>query len=228
MNAINNLTINENAGLQTVNLSGIASGAANENQTLTVTATSSNTNLIPNPTVNYTSPNTNGSLTFTPVTNATGTAIITVNVNDGGASNNLVTQTFTVTVQTNNDHTSPTDQITAPTSNQQWTNGTFTVTGKASDNVAVATVYYSLNGSAWTAATTTNYWTNWTANLTLTPGTNAVQAYAVDTSGNLSTTNTVKFEYVVLMPLTLSIIGKGTVNPNLQTGRRWPSTRTTR
>ncbi|MGA9450029.1 MAG: Ig-like domain-containing protein [Verrucomicrobiia bacterium] len=163
LNPINNLTINENAGLQTVNLYGISSGAANQNQTLTVTAASSNTNLIPNPTVQYTSPNTNGSLTFTPVTNAAGSALITVIVNNGGASNNIVTRSFTVNVQTNNDHTLPTDQITSPTANQQWTNGTFTATGKASDNVAVGTVYYSLNGSGWTAATTGNNWTNWTA-----------------------------------------------------------------
>src|SRR5208283_5100246 len=55
LNPINNLTINENAGLQTVNLYGITSGAANQNQILTVTATSGNTNLVPNPNVNYTS-----------------------------------------------------------------------------------------------------------------------------------------------------------------------------
>jgi hypothetical protein len=111
------------------------------------------------------------------------------------------------------DASRPTVSIANPTSNQQWTNGTFTVTGKASDNVAVATVYYALNSSGWTTATTTNNWTNWTANLTLTPGTNTVQAYAVDTSGNFSLTNTVKFEYVVLKPLTLQIFGLGTANP---------------
>ena len=98
LNAISNLTINENAGLQTVNLSGITSGAANELQTLTVTAVSSNTGLIPNPTVNYTSANSTGSLTFTPVANKTGTATVTVTVKDGGTSNNIVTRTFTVTV----------------------------------------------------------------------------------------------------------------------------------
>src|SRR5208283_3769917 len=98
LNPINNLTLNENAGPQTVNLSGITSGAANQNQFLTVTATSGNINLIPNPTVNYASANTNGSLTFTPVTNVIGSAIITVTVNNGGASNNIVTRTFTVTV----------------------------------------------------------------------------------------------------------------------------------
>ena len=213
LNPINNLTLNENAGLQTVTLSGITSGAANENQTLTVTATSSNTNLIPNPTINYTSPHTNGSLTFTPMTNVYGSAAISVTVNDGGTSNNILTRSFTVNVQSNNDRTMPTVQITAPTSNQQWTNGGFTVTGKAGDNIAVSTVYYSLNGSGWTAASTANHWTNWTANLTLTPGTNTLQAYAADTSGNLSSTNTVKFEYVVRKPLSVQIYGLGVVNP---------------
>jgi hypothetical protein len=98
LNAITNLTINENTGLQTVSLSGITSGATNENQTFTVTAVSSNTGLIPNPTVNYTNANSTGSLTFTPTVNGNGTATITVTVNDGGASNNIVTRTFTVTV----------------------------------------------------------------------------------------------------------------------------------
>ena len=98
LTAIPSMTINQNAGLQTVNLSGISSGATNENQTLTVTASSGNTALVPNPTVSYTSPNTTGSLTFTPVASASGQALITVTVNDGGASNNIVTQTFTVTV----------------------------------------------------------------------------------------------------------------------------------
>ena len=67
LNAITNLTINENAGQQTVNLAGITAGGG-ASQTLTVTATSSNPGLIPNPTVGYTSPNTTGTLTFTPGT----------------------------------------------------------------------------------------------------------------------------------------------------------------
>src|SRR5208282_3569052 len=115
------------------------------------------------------------------------------------------------------DVTRPSLNLQTPTANQQCTNGTFTATGQAGDNVAVGTVYYSLNGAAWTAATTTNNWTNWTANLTLTPGTNTVQAYAADSSGDLSTTNTVTFEYVVLKPLNVQIFGLGTANP------RWGS-----
>jgi hypothetical protein len=98
LNTLANMSINENASLQTVNLSGITSGATNEAQTLTVTASSSNTGLIPTPTVSYTSPNTTGSITFTPVPTANGSAIVTVTVNDGGVSNNTVSRTFTVTV----------------------------------------------------------------------------------------------------------------------------------
>src|SRR5208283_924459 len=112
----------------------------------------------------------------------------------------------------------PVVSIVSPASNQQWTNGTFTVTGKAGDNVAVGAVYWSLNGSGWTAVTTGNNWTNWTAGVTLSPGTNTVQAYAVDTSGNISPTNTVNFEYVVRMPLTMHLVGLGTVNPNCTNG----------
>jgi hypothetical protein len=98
LTALANVSINENAASQTVNLSGISSGAANESQTLTVTATSSNPSLIPNPTVNYTSPSATGSLTFAPVALGFGASTITVTVNDGGASNNIISRTFTVTV----------------------------------------------------------------------------------------------------------------------------------
>ena len=98
LNALGNLTLNENATPQTINLSGISSGSSNENQTLTVSATSSNPGLIPNPTVSYASANTSGSLAFTPSPNANGTATITVAVADGGTSNNIVTRTFTITI----------------------------------------------------------------------------------------------------------------------------------
>src|SRR6185295_8745092 len=85
LNALANLNVAQNASLQTVNLAGIGTGAANESQTLTITATSGNPSVIPNPTVNYLSPNATGTLTFTPVTDASGSALITVTVNDGQA-----------------------------------------------------------------------------------------------------------------------------------------------
>lgn len=96
LNAIPNpAALLEDAGMQTVSLSGISTGAPNETQTLTVTASSSNTALIPHPTVSYTSPNATGTLTFTPVANARGLAVITVTVNDGETTTD---RTFLVTV----------------------------------------------------------------------------------------------------------------------------------
>ena len=98
----NPATLLENATLQTITLGGISPGQGDNGQTLMVTATSSNPNVIPDPSVVYTSPNGTGSLSFTPVPNAHGTATITVTVmDDGGVTNNgvdTIQQTFTVTV----------------------------------------------------------------------------------------------------------------------------------
>ena len=66
-------------------------------------ATSSDTALIPNPSVSYSSPGETGTLSFTPVANAFGAATITVKVSDGQAGNNFVERTFTVTVNPVND-----------------------------------------------------------------------------------------------------------------------------
>jgi CSLREA domain-containing protein len=93
----------EDAALQTVNLSGITAGGGETGQTLTVTALSNNTGLIPNPTVSYTSPNATGSLSYTPVANASGSAIITVTVDDGGSGTHTFSRTFTVNVTAVND-----------------------------------------------------------------------------------------------------------------------------
>src|SRR5664280_2372832 len=96
------------------------------------------------------------------------------------------------------DTISPTNGITSPTANQGWSNAVFTVTGAARDNVGVANVFLSLNGGGWTTATTANGWTNWSVQVSLTTGTNTVQACAVDAAGNVSTTNSVKFVYVTV------------------------------
>jgi hypothetical protein len=107
LDALNNATINEDATTQTVNLSGITAGPG-ESQTLSVTAVSSNTGIIPNPTVTYTSPNTTGSLSYAPVANKNGGPVtITVTVTDNGGTAgggiNSFQRTFTVTVTAVND-----------------------------------------------------------------------------------------------------------------------------
>ena len=180
---------------------------------------------VPNPKWGFVSPNDNGALllvneNYTMTANAAAGFVFT-NWTDG--SGNLLTNKATLrfTMATNLavtanfvDVQKPTLTLLTPTANLQWTNGTFTATGHAGDNAAVAAVYYSLNGGVWTNASTTNGWINWTGSLALTPGTNTIQAYAVDTSGNLSPTNTVKFVYVVPRPLKVSINGQGSVTPN--------------
>ncbi|MCX8092450.1 MAG: immunoglobulin domain-containing protein, partial [Verrucomicrobiae bacterium] len=111
-----------------------------------VTATSSNPALIPNPTVSYTSPNSTGSLTFTPVANAFGTATLTVTVNDGGASNNIISRSFTVTVN------AP-PLITAQPQSQTVSPGatvTFSVTASGS---APLSYQWRFNGAPIAAAT---------------------------------------------------------------------------
>ncbi len=103
--------------------------------------------------------------------------------------------------------------FTAPKLNQRWSNSVFTVTGKATDNLGVTEVRYQLNELDWAAPTTSpSGWSNWTAQVVLTPGTNTLRAYALDVAGNRSLTNTVKFVYVLTAPLGLEIVGNGKVN----------------
>ena len=109
LDPLSDLTIDENAPEQTVYLTGITSGGT-EVQQLKITAASDNTGLIPNPTVTPSPmpqpPDPTGVLSFTPVADQFGTAVITVTAENGGPDNNLatpgnnatLTQTFTVVV----------------------------------------------------------------------------------------------------------------------------------
>ncbi len=117
LDALANVTINEDAPLQTVNLAGITAGPSFESsQSLTITATSNNTAVIPNPTVTYSSPNPTGSISFTPVPDANGSATITVTVKDDGGTNNggvdTFVRTFIVTVNPIND--APVNHVPGP------------------------------------------------------------------------------------------------------------------
>src|SRR5262249_40787984 len=98
LNPIGDLILNQGGGPQVVNLTGISSGASNENQFLVITTSSSNPALVPDPVVNYTNPASTGTLTLVPSTVAGGSVGITVTVNDGGASNNTIVRTFFITI----------------------------------------------------------------------------------------------------------------------------------
>jgi hypothetical protein len=112
------------------------------------------------------------------------------------------------------DQTPPTISISSPKSGRAVSNSPFTVKGTAKDNVAVSNVFYQFGGGSWMPATSTNTsWSNWTANVALTPGLNTFSAYAQDTSGNISPTNTVKFTYIPSATLTVQTSGNGAFTP---------------
>jgi hypothetical protein len=130
------------------------------------------------------------------------------------------------------DVTPPTVTITSPTAGQRWSNSVFTVTGKTSDDVQVAQVYYQIFGEGWNLATTSNGWTNWSGSITLTtPGTNIIQAYSVDTSGNSSSITNQSIVYVVTALATVQTNGNGIISPNyngqqLEIGKNYSMTAT--
>jgi len=93
------LTLNQGAGQQVVQLMNITSGASNELQSLVVTAASSDLASIPDPTVTYVSSNSTGSLTFTPRVDTNATVTLSVTVDDGGATNRTLVRTFKVTLR---------------------------------------------------------------------------------------------------------------------------------
>jgi hypothetical protein len=79
-------------------LSGISAGGES-GQTVSLTVSSSNTSIIPTPTLSYTAPASTATLTYDP-TGTVGSATITVTVNDGQAQNNITTRSFVITVNT--------------------------------------------------------------------------------------------------------------------------------
>jgi hypothetical protein len=146
-------------------------------------------------------------------------SILNVRTNDAGTYSVALSNAFYGSVLSSNavltvDGQNPTIAITAPTSGQRWSNVVFTVKGTAKDNLQVSTVWCQVNGGNSYLAQTANGWTNWTASVPLTPRTNVISAYAVDSAGNNSTTNSVNLIYVMTNRLQVAATGKGTLSPN--------------
>jgi hypothetical protein len=100
---IDDVTVLEDPGATTVLLTGISPGSTNEIQTLSITARSSNPALIPDPKALYSQRSSSGSLSFQPAANMSGTATITVTIDDGQPVNNRTSRSFDVTVTPVND-----------------------------------------------------------------------------------------------------------------------------
>jgi hypothetical protein len=175
------------AGQQAVSLTGIGTGAANEAQTLTVSASSGNPGVVPNPTVVYTSPNSTGTLQFTPQN--PGAAVITVTVQDNGGTAdggvNSVQRLFTVNVTSPTNSSAPTittiasqtineDAVAGPLSftvgDAQTAAGSLTVTGTSSNTGLLPNANIVFAGSGASRTVTLRPATNQfgTAQITLT------------------------------------------------------------
>lgn len=107
-----NLTLREDAGPQSVTVTGIGAGAGDTGQTLTVIVTSDTPGVIPDSAITliYTSPNATATLAYTVVANAntpTTPVTLTVTVHDNGGTANggqdTTARAFTVTVTPVND-----------------------------------------------------------------------------------------------------------------------------
>ena len=99
-------TVDEDSGRTPVSITRVSPGPANEsNQTVTLTAVSSDETIVPNPTITGTG--VTRTLSFTPVTVATGEVTITVTAQDDGGTENggvdTFPRTFTITVTPVND-----------------------------------------------------------------------------------------------------------------------------
>ena len=90
LDPLQSITHPEDSARRDIPLSGITDGDSGS-QPLLVTAISDNQGLIPNPIVEYTSPNSTGNLKIDTVPNGNGSANIFVTVTDGGLDNDLGT-----------------------------------------------------------------------------------------------------------------------------------------
>jgi hypothetical protein len=146
--AIAPASVSGDAGPQVVNLTGIAAGPGNEVQALTITASSSNPGLIPDPVIAYASPEATARLNYESVANGNGTATITVVVRDDGGTENgggdSVSNSFVVSVGPLNDPPG-----LAAIANQSVDEGSLlTVNSSASDPDAGSVLRFSLDPGA--------------------------------------------------------------------------------
>jgi hypothetical protein len=94
----------------------------------------------------------------------------------------------TSTAPPTGDTTLPTLAITSPANGSTHPAGTVAVSGTASDNVGVSDVRVSVDSGAYQTATTTNNWSNWTINLSITTtGAHRITANARDAANNFVT-----------------------------------------
>ncbi len=109
---------------------------------------------------------------------------IRLQVQDSGALTSEITRQVIVTPPTVTDVTKPWVTVTSHANHSTVASATVTISGTASDNVAVQKVELSLDGITWLLASGTNAWSR---TMTLAEGSNTVYVRVTDTSGNAAT-----------------------------------------
>jgi hypothetical protein len=215
LDAIADVTVNENAGAQSVSLTGISAGAGNANSNVIVSAASSDSTIIPTPTVTYTSPNNTGILNFAPAPNASGTATVTVTVNNEGASNNVESETFTITVTP-----PPVPAVIPPPTLDSISNvtvyenaGVQTIpltgisAGTSAGNLIVNVWAYTSDGSIIPAPTVNYTNPSSTGTLTFAPVPNAVGTAIVTVKANNGVANFIQVFTITVVPSVQAGVG---------------------
>jgi len=113
-----------------------------------------------------------------------GSNTITAKATDtsGNSGETSVTVTYT-----SPDTQDPVIIITSPTNDQIFTTSPITVSGTASDNVALSKVEVKIGSGPWQIADGANSWT--VSSIPLLEGSNTITAKATDTSGNSGETS---------------------------------------
>lgn len=150
-----------------------------------------------------------------------GTVSFTVAPNTNAANRSAVLdiggRNFTIS-QGAPDLTRPTVTFSTPSASANITNPIVTVTGTAHDNDNIARVDIAVGESDFETASGTE---DWSADVSLQPGTNIVRVRSVDLSGNLSLTNTRSLFCAVQSSLSLVVNGSGAVS-GATNGQQFP------
>lgn len=131
-----------------------------------------------------------------------GTPGVGMYIHGGVVANNANFGLTTFTATDGTDTFPPSLAITSPANGANFSTSTASVTGTASDDVAVSSVTLTntTTGNGFTVTGTTS----WSATATLQSGSNVLQAVATDSSGNKST-NSITVSYTPSAPSTLLV-----------------------
>jgi hypothetical protein len=154
----------ENSGEVAIVLTGVSAGPADEAQVLSFSASSSNPGLSGTPTIDFDPSNHSWTLRFTPPTDATGPATVTVTLRDDGGTDsggvNTITRSFNVTVTHVNrvpsisaindqtiDEDGSTGAIALQVSDLETAAGQLTITGQSSNPGLIDSAHIAVSGT---------------------------------------------------------------------------------